>query len=392
MDSSVHRGFAAFSLHAGLLCPSMRASAAQAAGTRPPEQSLRAVPRSQALAATRAAPAVGNGSVTAAPVAGGGHQGCCFAIGSSAPTRASKGAACCLRTEHRSRSACFLSRATTLAGGVIGWRPKCPRNALQARAWIREDRQSAEKAPAGTPIAAVKPPVLSDHKAPSVSNATTVGGSLRHRNESSSKEECLSLPNHTRVGNVLDMGSGPKDASSTGAFGIGTILEVSCAPGFNGSERSWELNCSAGGVWRVRRGKPRPRKSGLANAPDCMPTRCERPFDPLGTWQGRRGYNQSLHLVCADGYAPAGGTPVLFCDDRKDSLAPAHCVPGEGSAQEWRSRLRYHALISLLADVIVVVVVVAACWREPMRAFQPSRPEQAADRFVRQENRERDVE
>jgi len=173
-------------------------------------------------------------------------------------------------------------------------------------------------------------------------------------------EGCGQLPGHVEMKNVLDIGSAPQegDATSDGSpFGVGTIVEVRCAPGFESETETWELNCTAPKSWDVRKG----------GALNCQPVLCEVPYDPAGTWQGRRSYNESLHLVCADGYVAAGGTPVLSCPHEEDPLEPARCVPSKGSAQAWREALRYQALLSLLGVVTVLLVVVASCWRNPVR-------------------------
>mmetsp|Transcript_76839 Transcript_76839/g.248884 ORF Transcript_76839/g.248884 Transcript_76839/m.248884 type:complete len:249 (+) Transcript_76839:116-862(+) len=170
----------------------------------------------------------------------------------------------------------------------------------------------------------------------------------------SAAESCGRPPRWTEVLRVLKDGEGgDEDQEDDDFFGLGAIVEVGCMHGHTGSRRNWRLECKASG-WQ---GKVRP---------DCRPTSCEAPDDMFGVWVFQQGFNDTLSLVCSDGYSSEGGSRVLFCNETpwaRERLAG--CVPGTGSARRFRSGLKAGALFGLLGTATAAVVVVATFWREP---------------------------
>mmetsp|Transcript_76840 Transcript_76840/g.248888 ORF Transcript_76840/g.248888 Transcript_76840/m.248888 type:complete len:250 (+) Transcript_76840:116-865(+) len=153
----------------------------------------------------------------------------------------------------------------------------------------------------------------------------------------SAAESCGRPPRWTEVLRVLKDGEGgDEDQEDDDFFGLGAIVEVGCMHGHTGSRRNWRLECKASG-WQ---GKVRP---------DCRPTSCEAPDDMFGVWVFQQGFNDTLSLVCSDGYSSEGGSRVLFCNETpwaRERLAG--CVPGTGSARRFRSGLKAGALFGLL--------------------------------------------
>jgi len=174
---------------------------------------------------------------------------------------------------------------------------------------------------------------------------------------------CRRLPPHMKVKKVLDYGNGSsKSWVHNGTFEIGSLLEVGCVSGFEGSSSEWKIECADNGTW-----------VNGSTKPECIPVLCndDVPTDPVGAWQGLLHYKGTLHLHCTEGYVPDGGTPVLHCLENGAWEPPlARCVPGKGRAEVWRRSLRSSALLSLLVVITLAVVAVALCWREPVRSIQ----------------------
>eukprot|EP00418_Pyrodinium_bahamense_P025632 CAMPEP_0179129890 /NCGR_PEP_ID=MMETSP0796-20121207/61645_1 /TAXON_ID=73915 /ORGANISM="Pyrodinium bahamense, Strain pbaha01" /LENGTH=401 /DNA_ID=CAMNT_0020828779 /DNA_START=1 /DNA_END=1206 /DNA_ORIENTATION=- len=331
------------------------------------------------------------------PLAPGGNSsaGCCFVV-SLAPAGALRRAPCCLRTERLDRRTCFRQSAATGAlppGTVAGWTSTCPGSALEASEWVQDasalasSAVGARNASDATSNATTNASAASDASASQVAernssaadNRSDVNGSSASgaSNASNSSVECRTLPNHTTVTDVLDTGGDPDGTDPEGPFANGTVVEVYCSPGFNGSRRSWEIACSAKGQWQAHEEIPDAQEDSAM--PDCREKPCTGPPDLVGTWQ-RRG--QDLHLVCVDGYVPDDGTPAVPCYTENHELNPAHCVPSEGHAQKWRMRLRRQAFFSLIGVAAIVVSVLAACWRSPSRTVMRPTGERMADGLV----------
>jgi len=314
--------------------------------------------------------------------------GCCFQFRLPASGR---DAPCCLKTQQLDQNSCFKrSTANSASPGsrAAGWTSSCPGDALEASKWIHADQWlvSSLEVPENTSSRHTntsRAHESGDAGAAALPRGAAVAAAAGNgtRRPALRSGACRALPESTRIRNVLDVGSDPDGFTSGGPFTQGTVLEVSCDRGFIGSRRSWELNCSTGGAWKAQ------RQDGTM--PDCRPKPCKGPPDPVGTWKGLPG--QSLHLMCADGYVPDDGTPVIGCEGEEEELKPAHCVPSEGSARRWRSRLRRQALVSLLGVATVVVIIVAACWRRPARTIRQPNTEHMSDRFVAETERPNEV-
>jgi len=162
--------------------------------------------------------------------------------------------------------------------------------------------------------------------------------------------------NHTREKHLI---ASVEEKAPKGSYAAGTIVVVCCAEGYGGSRTSWQLNCKANGQWKAHY---KGQKS--TSLPDCRPVNCSTPHDPLGTWHAHGMFNESVELVCAEGFVPDSGSSVIPCIGR--TIQPARCVPGRGSAAKWRSQLKRDALLRLLGAVAIVALVIVLCWRDPL--------------------------
>jgi len=169
------------------------------------------------------------------------------------------------------------------------------------------------------------------------------------------------LANHTREKHLVGSGADSlEEKAPKGSYAAGTIAVVCCAEGYGGSRTSWELKCEANGRWKAQHWKGQKNTS----LPDCRPVNCSTPHDPLGTWHVHGIFNESVQLVCAKGFVPDSGSPVIPCIGR--TAQPARCVPGRGSAEKWRNALQRDALLRLLGAVAVVAVVLVLCVHDPL--------------------------
>mmetsp|Transcript_91623 Transcript_91623/g.182099 ORF Transcript_91623/g.182099 Transcript_91623/m.182099 type:complete len:351 (+) Transcript_91623:162-1214(+) len=203
-----------------------------------------------------------------------------------------------------------------------------------------------------------KDPIMPQaHSNSSASDDNSVGSTDDNSSNASGNSTQLQycrLENHTREKHLVGSGADSlEEKAPKGSYAAGTIAVVCCARGYGGSRTNWELKCEANGQWKARH-----------SLPDCRPVNCSTPHDPLGTWLIHGVFNESVRLVCADGFVPDSGSPVIPCTGRP--VQPARCVPGRGSAEKWRSTLLRDALIRLLGAVAVVAVVLALCWRDPL--------------------------
>lgn len=199
----------------------------------------------------------------------------------------------------------------------------------------------------------------------SAADNTTAGiteDNSSNASDNSTQLQYCHLENHTREKHLVGSGSDSlEEKAPKGSYAAGTIAVVRCAGGYGGSRASWELKCEASGQWEAHHWKGHKNTS----LPDCRPAvNCSKPHDPLGTWHIHGIFNESVQLVCAKGFVPDSGSPVMPCIGR--TVQPARCVPGSGSAEKWRSALQRDALVRLLGAVAVVGVVLALCWRDPL--------------------------
>jgi hypothetical protein len=185
-------------------------------------------------------------------------------------------------------------------------------------------------------------------------------------------------PDSCRLPEYLEATSGPRtlvDANVT--------VQVRCGPGFAGAEASWTIKCHNGSFEAVQT-KTAGGFLTSTGSPTCNPVICKRPVDELGVWmetagQGQPphlpftqiGFNQTLHLRCAEGYEPSGGPSSLVCKEEGEFVNYGRCAPLGGVGGAWRSRVFHNGLFSLVGLVIVVVVVVAACWRDSKASHGP---------------------
>eukprot|EP00928_Gymnodinium_smaydae_P023532 TRINITY_DN19386_c0_g2_i2.p1 TRINITY_DN19386_c0_g2~~TRINITY_DN19386_c0_g2_i2.p1 ORF type:complete len:1438 (-),score=300.70 TRINITY_DN19386_c0_g2_i2:47-4360(-) len=90
------------------------------------------------------------GSGRALEEASAADVGCCFEIGYG-----DRMVPCCLKVQAISRDSCLKASASRqhreLLGGAQGWRRRCPTNATQAAAWMREDELAANLADVAEP-------------------------------------------------------------------------------------------------------------------------------------------------------------------------------------------------------------------------------------------------
>jgi len=190
-------------------------------------------------------------------------------------------------------------------------------------------------------------------------NDTSEDNSSNSSGNSSQMQYCR-LQNNTQEKRLVGSGGDSlEEKAPKGSYAAGTVAVVSCAKGYGGSRTHWEIKCEENGQWKARHWKGRSNFS----LPDCRPVNCSTPNDPLGTWHVH-GINETVQLVCADGFVPDSGSPVIPCMGRP--VQPARCVPSRGSAEKWRSALQRDALLRLLGAVAVVAVVLVFCWRDPL--------------------------
>lgn len=165
------------------------------------------------------------------------------------------------------------------------------------------------------------------------------------------------------------------EAHKAGPYSINETVSVHCSPGFVGARKSWKLKCRDLHTWEVVPEKGAADASEARDKPACKAIFCKSPVDVLGVWLGTTGYNGTLRLKCADGYKPSNGPSSLLCLDGGHFRDFARCIAIGSTTGTWRRNVFLNGLFSLVGLAVVLVVVVAACWREPPTKVSTQRTE-----------------
>jgi len=162
------------------------------------------------------------------------------------------------------------------------------------------------------------------------------------------------------------------EAHKSGPYSINDTVTVHCGPGFayprqdqDRVRKNWKLKCRDLHTWEVVPETGATDASEARDKPACKAIFCKSPLDVLGVWLGPSGYNDTLRLKCADGYKPSHGQSSLLCLDGGSFKNFARCIAIGSITGTWRRNVFLNGLFSLVGLAVVLVVVVAACWREP---------------------------